>query len=91
MWGNIGDRLTSALCKNLITNLLGTVPIGNLPLVNGQIPLVGQTGQGQVQQAVPNVVGGLFGGQRAPSRPKQQQPARRTTPKSNLLDIPFDF
>nr|WGO51728.1 putative antennal esterase CXE32 [Ectropis grisescens] len=116
MWGNMGDRLTSALCKNLITDLLGTLPIGDIangkiPLVSGQnplgaltgqqnvlplggltgqqnsMPLGGLLGQTQGQQKPQSITGGLFG-QRAPSR---NQATRKTTPKSNLLDIPFDF
>lgn len=48
IWGHITDRLTSALCKNLITDLLGTLPIGQLPILNGKNGLEllpGQNGQ----------------------------------------------
>lgn len=58
IWGNIGDRLTGALCKNLITDLLMGLPLDQIPgrdVVNG---VLGQGSSGG--QNVP-LVGGLLG------------------------------
>lgn len=61
IWGNIADRLTGALCKNLITDVLTNLglPLDKIP---GQDVLGGILGNGQKgnQKDVP-LVGGILG------------------------------
>lgn len=77
LWGNMADRLTGALCKNFLGDLLN---LSQLP-IDLKIPqqLGGQNN---------GPLGGLLGntGTRAPQRPKQPQ---RTTQAP--FRLPFDF
>lgn len=79
LWGNMGDRLTGAVCKNLLGNLLnlGQLPVPNLP---GQVPL-----PLPVQNNVP-LVPGILGQQ--PTKAPQRQSQRTTKAPFRL---PFDF
>ena len=84
LWGNMGDRLTGALCKNLLGNLLNLQQLpGQLPNLPGQLP-------GQVPLQLPGqnnapLVPGLFGKQ-----PTKAPQPRRTT-KAPSFKLPFDF
>lgn len=84
IWGNIGDRLTGALCKNLITDLLKGLSLDNLTgpdLVGGLLKPMGTNG-GQVP-----LVGGLLGSkqeQRGTPAP-QKMPAQNGQLLGNLL------
>lgn len=31
IWGNMADRMTGALCKNLVGNLMNKLPLKNVP------------------------------------------------------------
>ncbi|XP_026746804.1 liver carboxylesterase 4-like isoform X2 [Trichoplusia ni] len=86
LWGNMGDRLTGALCKNLLGNLL------NLSKLPGQLPnQLTQQIPNQLTQQLPTqgsvpLVPGLFG------KPATKAPARkpqRTT--QGAFKLPFDF
>ncbi|KAJ8718906.1 hypothetical protein PYW07_016462 [Mythimna separata] len=83
LWGNKGDRLTGALCKNLLGNLLNLQQLGQLPNLSNQVPLL--PGQNNVP-----LVPGLFGPQptKAPQR-QTQRPQQRTTKAP--FRLPFDF
>ena len=83
LWGNMGDRLTGALCKNLLGNLLNLQQLpGQLPNLQGQLPL-----QLPGQNNAP-LVPGLLGKQPTKTPSRQTQRPRTTQAPFRL---PFDF
>lgn len=100
IWGNMGDRLTGDLCKNLLGNLLNTIPgLNKLPV--GDLPLKDLTQVNKlpnnVLQPVKNVpvLDGVLGGvMKSTSPPSKAQSTRRTTSRRGLFGgggLPFDF
>ncbi|KAF9790244.1 hypothetical protein SFRURICE_010904 [Spodoptera frugiperda] len=80
LWGNMADRLTGALCKNFLGDLLNLSQLSNFNIAQ---PLGGQN-------AGPLGLPGLLGntGTRAPQTQTQKKPQRVTQAPFRL---PFDF
>lgn len=97
LWGNMGDRLTGALCKNLLSNLpipgLDSLPIGDN--LQKDLSQVGQLPNSALQEVnkVP-VLDILGGGVKTTKAPASAQNTRRTTPRRGLFGgggLPFDL
>ncbi|XP_037303127.1 acylcarnitine hydrolase [Manduca sexta] len=93
LWGGMADRLTGALCKNLIGDLLSglplqlpldNVPLNNLPL--NQLPLNNLGGD---VLPMNNLLPGVLG-RRTTVPPRVIQQTRRTTRRS-ILGLPIDL
>lgn len=95
IWGNIADRLTGALCKNLITDLLTKVglpgtdilsngnPLDKIPVVSGFDGILGQ-GQNGNNAAPGSMLGFLGQGQGQSQGQGQRPPARKPAQNSPL-------
>lgn len=99
LWGGMADRLTGALCKNLIGDLLSKLPI---PLPVDKLPVdnplnnLGLGNLGGNKLPLNNLGGnknmlvpGLLG--RKPTEPPRVQQVTRRTTRGSLFGLPIDF
>lgn len=94
LWGNMANRLTGALCKNLIGNLLNLDKLVGTPDIKipVQVPTILPV---QVPTNIPMNPLGQLGGlvPQKPQKQQQQNRPMRTTqrPSVNLPNLPFRF